>query len=209
MRLKHYIIENISTEEVNKVRNLITKNCSDISKLYKKHNKVFYRGTSDSKPFLEKKGRLTDRKPRDTNIEIHNQLNRLFKKEFGWPVRNGISASNSHGQTKYYAGEYGTSYVFFPINEFKYCWSKSYSDLYNDAPFMKRDFPKQWSNKEIKEWVDKYMNEFTSIIETYTDKNLDKVLRMGDTSFDNRREVMFNSKKYYLVSLELYGMLNL
>jgi len=211
MRLSKYITESElpTKEEADKAKDLIAKNCSEITKLYKKYNKVFYRGTKHNKNFVEKTGRVNDRDPRNTDIEIHDQLNRFFKKKFGWNVRDGISTSNTLKQTQFFAtANGGRSYVFFPKNGFKYCWSKTFTDLYNESPIAKVKTA-TWSNEELEEWMDKYMSVFKNIVNTYTDKDLDKVLRIGNTNFESRKEIMFKSNKYYLVSLPLFGMISL
>jgi len=209
MRLNKYITEDAlpTPEEVDKAKELITKNCSEITRIYRKYKKVFYRGTKDTKNFVEKSMHQY-RDPRNTDIEIHDQLNRFFKRKFGWNVRNGISVSNSMKQAQFFATvNVGSIYVFLPTNGFKYCWSKTFTDLYNESPIAKVSTT-TWSNEELEEWMDKYMDMFKKIVNTYTDKDLEKVLRMGDTSKENKREVMFKSNKYYLISLPLFGMLN-
>ena len=209
MRLHKYITESElpTQEEIDKARKLINKNCSEITALYRKYKKVFYRGTKDNEHFVEKRGHKY-RNPRNTDIEIHDQLNRFFKRKFGWNVRNGVSVSNTLKQTQFFAQmEFGKSYVFLPTNGFKYCWSKTYTDLYNEAAIAKM-ITTTWSSEELEEWMDRHIDEFKKIVDTYTDKNIDRVLRMGETSFDNRREVMFKTNKYYLISLPLFGILN-
>lgn len=209
MRLDKYITEDTlpTPEEVNKARKLIVKNCSDITRIYRKYKKVFYRGTMYSEHFLEKSMHQY-RNPRNTDIEIHEILNKFFKRKFGWDVRNGISVSNSLKQAQYFATtNFGNLYVFFPVNGFKYCWSKRYTDLYNDLSITHIKTA-TWTDTELEDWMNKYMGDFKRAVNTYTDKDLEKVLRMGDTSNENKREVMFKSSKYYLVSLPLFGMLN-
>jgi len=195
MKFKQYLNEKkggitlLSEEQ----KELLEKKCSKILKLYRKSGDTFYRGISDSgdKLFIEKKGRITSRQPRNTPKEMHLELNKYFKEKFGWPVRNGISVSNNYGQATFY----GRGYVFFPINTFKYCWSEKYSDLFGENSFLSSGIPIGISSrKDRREWLNKKKTTFKKIINTYTDKDLDRVLE-----FYERREIMFKVGTYYLV----------
>ena len=67
------------------------------------------------------------RKPRDATPEIHDYLNNLFKKKFGWPVRNGVFVSGNWSQVE----SYGDAYIFFPIGDYEYAWSPGVDDLWS------------------------------------------------------------------------------
>jgi hypothetical protein len=70
-------------------------------------------------------GHRTDRKPKDTPIDIHNQMNDLMEAHYGRKFRNGLFISGDLLQ----AQGYGTSvYRVFPIGEFNFCWSDKYVD---------------------------------------------------------------------------------
>lgn len=192
MKFKQYLNEGkirlLSEEQIE----LLEKKCSKILKLYRSTELFFYRGIKDgnNEIFIEKKGRVANRQPRNTPKEMHLELNKHFKSKFGWNVRNGVSVSNNYGQATFY----GRTYMFFPINTFKYCWSEKYNDLFGDNSFLSSGIPIGFNRKDKKEWLDKKKTTFTRIVNTYTDKDLDRVLEFYD-----RKEVMFKVGTYYLV----------
>jgi len=124
----------------NNVKKNIFKDCSKILHELRGSDELLYRATN-SKIFVYdiKTSRLSDRKPLDTPVDIHNELNYWFKKKFGWNVRNGVFATfdidNIH--------VYGTAYIFLPIGDYEYAWSKKISDLYSHG-IITYNVAKKW-----------------------------------------------------------------
>jgi hypothetical protein len=127
MRLKHHIIEENNIETL---KSLLTRDCSKFLSVLKGTHDLLYRGKGE---LIDKwkvfKSRVhSGREPKDTDPILHDELNNEFRKKFGWPVRNGIfSTSNIDNTTPY-----GTSYMFFPIEPYTFCWSPKIEDLYTD-----------------------------------------------------------------------------
>lgn len=71
----------------------------------------------------------SDRVPKDTNPELHSDLNDFFQKKFGYPVR---SSSMFTTVNKHMAQNYGNgnAYIIFPKGNYKYVWSPEIRDLY-------------------------------------------------------------------------------
>lgn len=69
----------------------------------------------------------TDRKPTDTHIDIHNDLDAEFQRQFGWPARgNSLFCTGDI----YDADEYGVPYAIYPIGNWKFLWNPDIGDLY-------------------------------------------------------------------------------
>lgn len=120
-------LDNASDEE-NLIR-LIYKNCQPYLKQAlkdKRYPLFIFSGRNYKGDWFKGKVR-TDRRPTDTNLELHNDLNKEFVKKFGYPVRSAsIFCSGDQGV----AESYGDSYFIFPIGNFKFVWSPDISDLF-------------------------------------------------------------------------------
>src|SRR5574343_219856 len=78
---------------------------------------LLYRGMKN-KPKLFIGNVRPDRRPSDTPLPIHEFMDNWFYKKFGVKFRsNAMFASKNSLSTL----TYGTSYIVFPIGEFKYC----------------------------------------------------------------------------------------
>lgn len=211
-RLRNYIAEEqiVSTkfaQERDKIFNNIRKNCSQILDIYKTtinrsalKGGLLYRGLKKKVKMGEvKTGRLEKgRIPKDTPVVVHNWLNEQFKKRFGWSVRDGVPVTTAYGQ----AQGYGEVYIFFPFNGFKYVYSDEVLDLYTDLPGIADADP--WTF-DLHEWQLMYKDEIDEIIDSYTNKGLEKLLSKNSSIFGSSKEIMFNTSKYYLMS---YTMVN-
>lgn len=77
-------------------------------------------------PFLE------NRKPKNMSVDLHNKINNFFLPIFKWKIRNGIfcygfDMLNNTPRDDY---GYGINYLFFPIDEFEFVYSKEHFDLW-------------------------------------------------------------------------------
>lgn len=117
---------------------------------------------------------LTDRTPSDVGMKIHNKYDELFYEKFGRKARSeGVFASG------YKRKSYGKSYMFFPVNGYKFIWSPAIFDLYTSR-----------------------FNFITNVVEgfrTYTDENLQKAVLSGN-------EIIFKCKAYWLVNIDDAGL---
>jgi len=110
--------------------------------------------------------RKTERSPKDIPIWVHNYLNDLYVKRFGWPVRSGVFCYNSN---KIYT--YGKPKWLFPIGEYKYLWSPHIKDLFHVFVDWKMEYIKFYrkqgvdpnkisiKNDDIREWASLIVTE--------------------------------------------------
>ena len=94
---------------------------------FQDYDNFMYSGRSETKDIIKKSVRK-NRKPKDTDEDIHDSLNREFKERFGYNVRSEtIFATGSMTQ----ANEYGNRvYCIFPIGKYEVIWSPEFTDLY-------------------------------------------------------------------------------
>lgn len=138
---------------------LIDHECSQIIKEYKKVGKVLYRGSKSRgrqiSPNIYKAVPREDRRPKDTRLEHHEEMDDLFNKKFGWRVRSsGVFTSSKPGSAK----EFGSLNLFLPVNGYKYVWSPQYDDLYSDfLEDLENKLEYEIDNKTY--WIDTKTNE--------------------------------------------------
>jgi hypothetical protein len=120
----------------------------------------------------------TDRRPRDTDEEVHKYVDDYFNTVHGWKARSmGVFTTNNRYSTK----QYGRPYVFFPIGKYKYLWNPEVKDLKAYMPDQVSDFG-----------FDVVAEGIMRVVEGYKNTNL-KQATVRDS------EVMFLCKSYYLV----------
>ena len=134
MRLSNYLTEStIDPSIVKDIWSKLTKDCMPFLKELKKSNsprdKFLYRGFHGGMySEIQRKKVRADRKPADTPENVSKYVDKEFKKKFGWNVRSeGAFATSS----KERASGYGTSFIFFPIGQYKYAWSENVTDMYS------------------------------------------------------------------------------
>jgi len=161
------------------VVSLIKRDCKQYLKIFKsvEREECLFKGSDSIRKddIIKIKSRLDNRIPRNTDKEIHDYLNKLFKDMFGWNVRNGVFVTPAH----YDAELYGDVCLFFPIGNFKYVWSPEVNDL---TRFISSRTNLTWDVTVSK------------IISSYTDKHFKDIFKEI-----NNPEVSFNCKEYYLV----------
>uniref|UniRef100_A0A6M3IR11 Uncharacterized protein n=2 Tax=viral metagenome TaxID=1070528 RepID=A0A6M3IR11_9ZZZZ len=94
-----------------------------------KHSKFLFRGSDKKTNYFDNFKSRIDRNPKDMPVDIHNDFDFLFRKKFGWKARSeGIFATSKYND----ADNYGSfCYIFIPIGNFKFIWSKKVNDLYS------------------------------------------------------------------------------
>jgi len=221
MRLESYLNEN----EVS-IIDLLSKKCMPFVNMFRKENcdRLLYRGRkSPIFPWRAMKSNIADRLPKDTPKNIHDMLNVMFQKKFGWKCRNGVFASSDINMVN----DYGDPYVFVPIGRFKFVWSNKIDDLWStiehseyaffpgEEEGMLRDqyefeYSEGKSGKwEGKVWVpDESWEDFIDIFQTskkayykdilsgYMDDDLKYAMNKGN-------EIMFNCDSYFMINLKL------
>lgn len=197
--------------------NKIKNECSDIISFYKKHNKYLYRGfftkkTNNNILIIKPKN---NRKPIDINILLHNYIDNKLKENFKWKPRSeGVFTTHDKQTTKIY----GSTYIFLPINNFKYIYNQNIFDLY-----MICSLYKIFRNYSINDYIEDYLNNklknnnmknkikhfLNNIIQEYTNKNLKNTFKSCETNSITKYypEVIFKCKKYYLIKEKLINEL--
>jgi len=221
MKFTNYLSEEgepIFQKDLEKILDFVRKNCKPYLK--EMGNVLLYRGISAWESLdhsIKKSSWIKNRIPMSTSKKVHDALNKKFKVMFGWPVRNGVFAS-SHDR----AWAYGRGYIFFPIGNYKYCWSRKVGDLFGVVSCLKYYYECK-DRKKHKTWaassetlscncyLDQYItivndifgtaysvdekwidDTLLTIVQAYTDKHLKVASELGC-------EVSFNCKEYYLV----------
>lgn len=116
----------LSTKEKDLI-NFMRDNCSDIIDLYKRIKHYMYHGirNPDSNILLGKS--RVDRRPMDTPIEMQEMFDDKLKRAGFKALRsNSIFCTGSSD----FAGNYGDTFVIFPVNGFSYTWSPAVRDFY-------------------------------------------------------------------------------
>lgn len=202
MKFKQYLTE--WSEYASKLPEVLKKDCIPYLKSTSgKHPIVFYRGSKTSTTDYFKVKTRKNRIPKDTPLEIHNKINKLFKKKFGWfPRSEGVFASSGMDQAGIYS-PYGNISIIFPIGKFTFLYNNNVYDLTDELENTFNILTTDYGKKGQKEWsVRKGINDDTidttlqMIVNTYTNKNLHYI--------SDNTEIVFKCKEYYMVSLQLF-----
>lgn len=114
----------------------LAKHCKEIIKVYKELNrnnfareKFLFRGIKSSDDAVYGKP-FEARKPKDSNRDLHDLVNGTIN-NLGFEANreNAMFVSGDRGQ----ASNYGSLYIMFPMDGFKFTWSKTVKDLVLDS----------------------------------------------------------------------------
>lgn len=127
-RLTEVVLASKKRERTIALLSEITKDCKPFLKVMSNNGNPLwiYSGRVKHDDWYVDKVR-TDRKPRDTHPEIHEDLDDMFRDVFGYPARSAsMFVSGDFGVV----AQYGNEYFIFPKGNFKYLWSPDIADLY-------------------------------------------------------------------------------
>lgn len=166
----------------------VLEECSDFTSLLKSLPKssLFVRGVNNDEFEIETIINTDkERVPRHVPLNIHNYLNEYHFQNFGWKIRNGIFTFglNFSDKPDYNLG-YGTDYIFFASNNFKYVFDERIFDL---CCFI--------LEHNVNEQNIDLLNNL------YSNKNLEKAF---DSLLEHDKrtvEIIFNCDHYYLISI--------
>ena len=127
MRLKGYLTE--EKVALADIIDTIHKDCKPILKEIQKAKKFVWRGSTKYVLDMKKVTHRQNRRPGDTPQEIHDHINKEFKRTFGWPARSGVFATGSFKEAK----SYGAGCLFFPIGKFNFVWSPNIPDFFTEV----------------------------------------------------------------------------
>jgi hypothetical protein len=169
--------------------------------------KLLYRGTDKKiKDYAILKSHMTDRKPKNMPLVVHEYLNKKFKKKFGWPVRNGVFVTFDEDTTAHYGG----SYIFFPIGTYKYAHSSKVVDLYEDyyGDFSSFRSKTNWKFKLGPEHERKYGSKTGKGTWLYKKKSKNLIVKGNISFFDAAKHFMkvLKNDNYEEIALDIVWM---
>jgi hypothetical protein len=167
---------------------MFRSDCSKFLKESKMH--PFFRGSKNLSVTTYKKIKpRKNRKPLDTPQELHDAMDKSFKKKFGWKVRSeGVFCIGDKTQTNYY----GKRYIILPIgDDYKFVWSSTIKDFSNELDDRKVYYFDNINNSVLME-----PKQYTKIIDEMVNTYKDTDLYGAWSSFN---EVSIKCKYYYLI----------
>jgi hypothetical protein len=210
MRLKRHLNVLGSNEKLivlnkemdKKVIETLKRDCKPFLNERKTKYNLLWRGVKRQFEGLKKVKTRMDRKPMDMPVEIKNIFDFEFKKTFGWkPRTEGVFASPNSD-----VRDYGNQVaILFPIGKYKYVWSDSIEDLWNEV-----------ADRGVSASVDEYIEDslkyfwkpWQRVLDGILDKKKydDQDWRYGGTFF-GRSVSSFKSKKEYVAFISSHYML--
>lgn len=143
---KRYISKEYDDDDFKNIISILERDCKQFLNEIKKIGQPLFRGTRNFDEFDTGIGdRLVsgDREPVDTNKDISNIIDSYFQEKFGIKLRSsGIFATKLPNV----ASDYGTPYLFFPVDGYEYYWSKDITDLYGIIE------PEEWYYSATKDY---------------------------------------------------------
>jgi len=130
--------------------------------------------------------------PRDSPNSLHNEVNALLKKKFGFPYRNGLFTSGKWTQ----AANYGPVGVVFPIGKFEWLCNSEIDDLTGNFE-MRMDHIKH-VDKELyydtrsEMAIEQILQELNSSTTWYHNRDLESCIGFGT-------EIMIKCDKFYIM----------
>jgi len=196
MKFAGYLTEAKVSKE--KIKKILDRDCAKFLKEMKGEYDLLFRGSYMKIDRIAKVKHNKNRSPKDTPQELHDHLNEMFKKKFGWPVRSGIFTVPNRST----ASKYGDTFNFFPIGDYKYVYSKEVTDLFQEfedegvTTFFSDD--KEYDNEYIfNQYVDEYSDKIVKHIKVAGGKGMEFETDDG--------EIITNIGKY-MDRLEKQGM---
>jgi hypothetical protein len=195
----------------------LKRDCKQTLSIVEAPDKLLYRGVNwnsrfpNGKDFFKKSVRK-DRKPLTTNPLIHNILDRVFEKVWGWKVRSqGLFASCDIRDAGYYGGGERKFYCF-PCGEWEYLWSPYIGDSISLSPHTYniggvKTFDKNITIKYLGD-LDKPEKSSDEINKKW-EKDIEKVVRKlyKDDDIDDyfgkkTTEIMIKCDSYYMINVK-------
>ena len=181
-----------SPEDLKKIGETIKKDCSFFLSSIGKDLLTYamYRGEGGLdkyKPVFRKQKVRKDRKPSDTPLELHKLFNDWFLDEYGIKHRSqSLFATGDYVA----ASSYGTSVgIIFPIDKYKFVYSKKYQDLTNDIDKARLMEPP-------KSITDEYVDKIYDFMDNgmYSDTDFKAAIK-------SENEIMINCNEYYILNI--------
>jgi hypothetical protein len=198
MKFNNYLTEaNIS---LSKIIETVDKDCQPMLTMCKHRNVLFTRYYERMQTRFQRFVPRTDRRPRSTSLLLHNSINEMFMKKFGWAGRSGVFTyivpSNfilTHG-----------NYLFFSDGKFRIIYHPKINDLFMTlidievALFGEDSWLEAKKPKNAKLVLDKFKTDW---LPGYSDSI--SQLAISQLAYANQGfEVMFDCSAYYLCKFD-------
>ncbi|MCK5019545.1 MAG: hypothetical protein KAS32_20970 [Candidatus Peribacteraceae bacterium] len=216
MRLNGYISEAKELSFYDMIT-LIHKECQPFLKEWAPKQKgkseatFMYSGRRNEKDFVKKRIRK-NRRPTDTHIDIHNDLDKRFTKKFGYPARsNSVFVTGDFSSTN----RYGEGYMVFPIGKYQFLWSPKQKDLYENlyewmGTFVESDREGYKGWLELQARASRHLPDDPGYKESYDKAKIDYDMGMDNIvdgyqktdingAIKSGNEIMITAKDYYMV----------
>jgi len=192
------------TEELQNIIMILKRDCSQFIKEYETASTQSKVVSRYSKSFIDtpivKITPRQNRHPMDTPLWLHDYLDGLFEKKFGWKPRStGVFAIGTVRKDTTGSSSFK---LIFPVDGYKYLWNPEIADLFvyirdfvEDELKTDLDYNSQgddWFGMTAKDTV-KFRNRINTIVDGYQDKGfIDGKLGI---------EVAISCKAYYAVDI--------
>jgi len=186
--LKTYEIVN-SLNKLDEVFSEVNDYVNDLKKC--EPGSLLYRGIPNAgKPYdIKMFEPVFDRYPINTPKDIHDDLNNLFYKKFGWYCRDGVFCFGNiydNNTLKFdcdYAATSENAYLVFPADDYKIIWSPDVYDLFSELEYDENEDDEFSRDHSV----------LSDLVEKYKSGDLCKALH-----YEN--EIMVDCEYYYLVN---------
>lgn len=203
MKLYNFINEQSKEKtetQMEEIIDIIVKDCKPFLSEFDMFHNPIYRGTNRDDVIFDHVMKVRSRrkrKPKDTPKHIHDLMDDLFFKYYGWKPRSeGIFVTHNRS----FAGNYGFQVYFFPKGKYQYLWHPQVEDIYATMSEIKSD-PKSGINydtyvRDIKKenMTPYFVKELENVIKNYQSKGFSKTT--------DRHEAMFKVFEYYMVTFD-------
>jgi hypothetical protein len=132
--------------------------------------------------------------PRNTPRIIHDEIDAIFYREFGWAARSeALFVTSDPNQAR----AYGPISIILPIGKFKSLWSPSFFDLYDDVSQLQHEINNEnpdLTQSEVRELI---LDDVTQMVETsvwHFNNTLIPGLKEGN-------EIMLGADKVYEIRM--------
>lgn len=212
------------------IKKVLERDCKNfVDEMLRSESDLILRGTHydviKEEDHMFKLNVRKDRKPRDTDIVIHDLMDFYFEKKFNVRLRSqGVFTTKSYMA----ATEYGIPHIFFPIGDYDYYWNDSVDDVYTlfetdiasfyqarHENFLLDIFPDEWRKfddpentpDEEDEWFDQMSQRAIDEFEDFVSDIVDGYEANDQTSMSRIKyqEVIFVCDQYYLIPPEYFN----
>lgn len=198
MKLKQYLTEAPTPEA--EIESKLLNDCMPFINEYRATNSenMFLRGANKTPTTIDKLTIRKNRLPKDTIPDVHDLMNKIFKKEFGIKLRSESLFVTSDAKD---ADRFGNVSIVVPIGKYDIYWSPKVDDLTNKIP--KYTTTNVLSSKYFKQ-SNKQQQATLKQVEKLFIKNVIPSYRKGDLphALSTGNEIMLVCKQVYVINMD-------